>query len=88
MPIDVPDDGQWHELSLSIPDSIVQQARDGVTALNLIIALPPAHLGTVALDDVEVLEWRGRARADRPVWAPADLIRSTDETAEVVVRSC
>ncbi len=86
LPIDVPDDAQWHRLSVPVPDGLLQG--EGAGALNLIIALPPAHLGTLAVDDVMVLEWRARTATDHPVWMPADLVRSTDETADLVVRSC
>ena len=83
LPIDVPDDDQWHRVIIPVPDGFVPHDEPGDAALNVTVAAPPAHLGTLALDRLEILEWRSRTRSERPVWAPADRARSSDRSGDI-----
>ena len=76
LPIDVPVDDEWHRVTIPVPEGFVPHDLPGDAALNVTVATPPGHLGMLAIDDVEVLEWRGRVRSEQPVWASADLARS------------
>lgn len=90
--LDVPDDGAWHEVSVPVPSTLLDDDISIARALGLTIVLPPAHAGNAVVDDVEVVEWRGRTDAEQPVWVPASRIRG-DATlgprrSELTVRSC
>jgi poly-gamma-glutamate capsule biosynthesis protein CapA/YwtB (metallophosphatase superfamily) len=86
--MDIPKDDEWHDVTVDIPDALLRYDGDGALALNLTIVVPAAHLGTLAVDDVQLLEWRGTADADEAIWLPASSIRSAGATADVDVRSC
>jgi len=94
IPIELPSDGHWHEVSIPIPDHLIGRDQDTATAVNIAIVLPPAHLGTFTLDEVELLEWRGPVDTDRPVLAPASRVRTRHGAGHapgavtVTVRTC
>ena len=88
LPLDIPKDGDWHEVTIEIPDALVQYDGDGALALNLTLVVPSAHLGTLAVDNLELLKWRGRADADVALWMPASRVRSIGGATDIDVRSC
>ena len=89
LPLDVPDDGTWHTVIIDVPDHLFDDVGDGgARALNVIVGTPPALYGTVAIDQFEVLEWRGATDASQPVWVAADRTRGGNGTVAVETRSC
>lgn len=91
LPIEVPDDGRWHEVELPLPDELLEPDEAGrvPNKANLLVDAPPAVFGIVDLDDVRVVEWRGRTDADLPVWVAADAVRAaSDGELELEISSC
>ncbi|HSJ91720.1 MAG TPA: CapA family protein [Ilumatobacter sp.] len=89
--IDVPDDGRWHEVVLDLPAELLEPDAEGRVAnkANLLVDAPPAVLGIVDLDDVRVVEWRGRTGSEIPVWVAADLVRAESSgRIELTMSSC
>lgn len=75
-PLDVPGDGAWHAIAIPIPVEFIGDDPDIASALGFALVLPPAHVGTVSVDDVEIVEWRGGSVDDRSAWAPATFVRA------------
>jgi poly-gamma-glutamate capsule biosynthesis protein CapA/YwtB (metallophosphatase superfamily) len=91
LPLDVPDDGRWHEVTVELPDGLLDPDESGRTAnkANLLIDAPPAIFGTLDLDDVRIVEWRRRTRSEIPAWIAADFVRSeTDGEIDLTVSRC
>ena len=78
LPIEIPADGEWHSVVLPLPDDLFVPDADGNRAntATMLIDTPPALRGQLALDNVQILEWRGAAATSGPAWAAADLVRS------------
>lgn len=78
LPVEVPDDHAWHQIAIEVPDEVLVSATSGRTAnkANLLIDAPPAIFGTLDLDDIRIIEWRGRTDATLPAWVEADVVRS------------
>jgi poly-gamma-glutamate capsule biosynthesis protein CapA/YwtB (metallophosphatase superfamily) len=66
--LDVPADGQWHELVLELPASELIVAGERMEGLQARVRLPPPPTGEAifAVDDLRIMEWRPAAdMADR-----------------------
>ena len=88
LPIEFPDDGEWHDVSIPVPDSLVDRSGPEFNAGGLLFEAPPALLGDFAVDDVEIIEWRGATDADTAVWSEADRVRSSSGRVELEVSGC
>jgi hypothetical protein len=90
VPLDVPDDGEWHSVSIDLPPETFadEDGRDANAAL-LYFELPPAFRSKVAFDNVEVVEWREGALFPGGIWLEADRIRAPEAgTFEVEISGC
>ena len=89
--IDAPDDGEWHRVSVPIPDSLVEPGPTGSrpNTATLLVDMPAALRASMAIDDVRIVEWRGRTDADGPVWVEGDLVRSDTAVAfDLITSGC
>jgi poly-gamma-glutamate capsule biosynthesis protein CapA/YwtB (metallophosphatase superfamily) len=77
--IDAPDDGEWHRVHIPIPDSLLAPGPTGSrpNTATLLVDMPPALRASMAIDNVRVIEWRGRTATDSPVWVEGDFVRSS-----------
>ena len=90
LPIEVPPDGIWHSVVISLPDDLLSGDIDGNRAntATLLIDAPAAWNGRLAVDNVRIIEWRGATSAQSPTWVAADLIRSSQNTAQLTTSGC
>ncbi len=75
--VETPGDDVWRPLSIDVPDELFGDRSDDVepnTAL-LVLDVPAALRGVLAVDNVEVIEWRGATAGSEPVWQPVDYVR-------------
>jgi poly-gamma-glutamate capsule biosynthesis protein CapA/YwtB (metallophosphatase superfamily) len=81
VPIPVADTDDWHHVSIPLPGELFQpldeQPVDGVF---FTIESPPAFRSDLDLDDIELIEWRGAAQTDVPLWAEVDYLQSVEPT--------
>ncbi len=75
--LDAPADGGWHHVSVDVPAELFADGPGGKrpNVATLLIDVPPSLLGTVAIDNVRIIEWRGRTATGVPAWVDADLVR-------------
>jgi poly-gamma-glutamate capsule biosynthesis protein CapA/YwtB (metallophosphatase superfamily) len=90
VPIDVPDDGFWHSVTIPLPGNLLAPDANGNKANNatLLIDSPAAWLGRLALDNVRIIEWRGATSAGGPTWAAADFVRSAEDSVQLTTSGC
>lgn len=91
LPIDAPADDDWHRVSLPLPDEFVAPGPNGIgpNAATLLIDVPPALRGALTIDNVQIIEWRGRTESETPVWVEGDLARSeTPGAFDIVTSGC
>ncbi|MGI9646404.1 MAG: CapA family protein [Ilumatobacteraceae bacterium] len=90
-PLDVPADGDWHRVSVELPDDLFAPDREGHTAntATLLVDAPPALRGRLAVDNVRIVEWRGPMRGAKSTWLAADLVRAPGaDDVELTVSGC
>ena len=75
--LDAPADGAWHRVSIDLPADLFADGADGKrpNVATLLVDVPPSLLGTVAIDNVQIIEWRGPIVTDVPAWVDADVVR-------------
>jgi poly-gamma-glutamate capsule biosynthesis protein CapA/YwtB (metallophosphatase superfamily) len=90
VPLDVPADGAWHSLSIDLPpETFAAEDGKGANAALLAFDVPPAFRARVALDNVEIVEWREGALFPDGIWMEADRIRAPEAgTFDVQVSGC
>jgi poly-gamma-glutamate capsule biosynthesis protein CapA/YwtB (metallophosphatase superfamily) len=89
--IDVPADEKWHSVSLPIPTELTAATEVGLVpnTATLLIDAPPALQATLAIDNVQIIEWRGASVSGTPIWVEGDLVRRTSSApTEVSVSGC
>lgn len=90
LPIQVPDDGEWHRISIPIPDAVF--APDAVgsvpNAATMLIDAPPALRGELTIDNVMFIEWRGATRSPTATWVEGDIVRSLADSVELEISGC
>lgn len=81
VPIPVADTDDWHHVSIPLPGDLFQPV-DGqpVDGVFFTIESPPAFRSDLDLDDIELIEWRGPAQTDVPLWAEVDYLQSVEAT--------
>jgi poly-gamma-glutamate capsule biosynthesis protein CapA/YwtB (metallophosphatase superfamily) len=91
LPIDVADDGDWHSISIPLPDDLFVPDEDGHRAntATLLIDTPPALRGRLAVDNLRIIEWRGSPDTEEPTWIGADLLNAPGaRNVELTVSGC
>ena len=80
--IPVSDTDDWHHVSVPLPGDLFQPA-DGqpVDGVFFTIESPPAFRSDLDLDDIELIEWRGPAQTDVPLWVEVDYLQSAEPIA-------
>ncbi len=77
--IEVPADGNWHELDVPIPAAVFADA-DGlrVNAALVYLGVPPPVKGAtdIAFDDIAIIEWRAAAQLPPGTWHEVDVLRT------------
>ncbi|MEP6296881.1 MAG: CapA family protein [Ilumatobacter sp.] len=87
--LDLPDDGEWHRLTVPVPGRLSNREGPAFNAAGIRIEMPPALVAHLTIDELALIEWRGATESDAAVWGPADMVRSTSADAvELVVSGC
>lgn len=91
MQIDAAADDAWHRVSMPIPAELFEPGPEGKSpnAATLLIDVPAALRGSLAVDNVQIVEWRGPTVSDIPVWVEGDLARSKSPGAfDITASGC
>jgi poly-gamma-glutamate capsule biosynthesis protein CapA/YwtB (metallophosphatase superfamily) len=77
LPVDVPDDGRWHRISLALESNVFEPV-DGqpVDGVGLTLTYPPAFRASLDVDDLRLMEWRSAPAGEIPIWSEVDALRS------------
>lgn len=79
VPLDVPADGEWHEIDIELPSHTFSPGPTGSTATAAMFYLglaPPAmDRATVQFDDVAFVEWREASELPGATWHAADFVK-------------
>ncbi len=90
LPVLVPDDGRWHRVSLAVPDEFLRPTESGErpNAAMMLIDMPGALRGELAIDNVAIIEWRGRTNAGVATWVEGDFVRSSHDRVQLTTSGC
>lgn len=91
MPIEAKADDNWHRVSMPIPTELFEPGPAGKApnAATLLIDVPAALRSSLAIDNVQIVEWRGPTVSETPVWVEADLARSKSPDAfDITTSGC
>jgi hypothetical protein len=90
LPVDVPDDGQWHRVSIPVPQQLFLPSASGKrpNAAMMLLDLPAALRGQLAIDNFAIIEWRGRTDSEVATWVEGDFVRSTSELVQLTTSGC
>ena len=91
IPFEVRRSNRWTHVVLDVDPSVFAPDERGETADATLITFktPKAVYQEYAFDNVRLMEWRGAPSGERPIWVPADAIRSDrDTTLTVAAAGC
>jgi poly-gamma-glutamate capsule biosynthesis protein CapA/YwtB (metallophosphatase superfamily) len=91
LPFQIQRSNRWTHIVLGIDPSVFAPDARGETAdaTLLTFKIPKAVYQEYTFDNVRLMEWRGAPSGDRPIWVPADAIRSDrDITLTVTAAGC